>query len=65
MIKEINFAGVLLPPLMGYALAAALLWLAARFALSRTGLYRFIWHPPLFNTALYVILLSIVVVATL
>jgi len=65
MIKEINFAGVLLPPLMGYGLVAALLWLAARFALSRAGLYRFIWHPPLFNTALYVILLSIVVVATL
>lgn len=65
MIKEINFAGVLLPPLMGYGLVAALLWLVTRFALSRTGLYRFIWHPPLFNTALYVILLSIVVVATL
>ncbi|CEG10133.1 efflux system membrane protein [Afipia felis] len=65
MIKEINFAGVLLPPLMGYGLVAALLWLATRFVLSRTGLYRFIWHPPLFNTALYVILLSIVVVATL
>lgn len=65
MIKEINFAGILLPPLIGYALAAAILWLAARFALARADLYRFVWHPPLFNTALYVILLSIVVVATL
>jgi hypothetical protein len=65
MIKEINIAGILLPPLMGYALAAAILWFAARFALARTDLYRFVWHPPLFNTALYVILLSLVVVATL
>jgi len=65
MIKEINFAGILLPPLMGYGLAAALLWLAVRFALSRAGFYRFVWHPPLFNTALYIILLSIVVIATL
>jgi hypothetical protein len=65
MIKEINFAGVLLPPLMGYALAAGILWLAVRFALSHADLYRFVWHPPLFNTALYVILLSIIVVATL
>jgi hypothetical protein len=65
MIKEINLAGVLLPPLMGYALVAGILWLALRFALSRADLYRFIWHPPLFNTALYVILLSLVVVATL
>jgi len=65
MIKEINFAGVLLPPLMGYALAAGVIWLVLRFALTRADLYRFVWHPPLFNTALYVILLSIVVVATL
>jgi hypothetical protein len=65
MIKEINFAGVLLPPLMGYALAATILWLALRFALARADLYRFVWHPPLFNTALYVILLSLIVVATL
>ena len=29
------------------------------------GLYRFVWHPPLFNAALYVILLSAFVTATL
>ena len=65
MIKEINLDGILLPPLMGYALAASLLWLVLRFGLTRAGFYRFVWHPPLFNTALYVILLSIIVVATL
>ncbi len=56
---------MLLPPLMGYALVAGIIWLVLRFALSRADLYRFVWHPPLFNTALYVILLSLVVVATL
>lgn len=65
MIKEINLGGILLPPLMGYALAASFLWLVLRFGLTRAGFYRFVWHPPLFNTALYVILLSIIVVATL
>ena len=65
MIKEINLGGILLPPLMGYALAASLLWLVLRFGLTRASFYRFVWHPPLFNTALYVILLSIIVVATL
>jgi len=65
MIKEISITGILLPPLMGYALAAVVPWLALRFALSRADLYRFIWHPPLFNTALYVILLSLLVVTTL
>jgi hypothetical protein len=36
-----------------------------RYVLGRLGVYRFIWHPPLFNTALYLILLSVFVVTTL
>jgi len=34
---------------------------AARTALTAAGAYRFIWHRPLFDAALYVILLGIVV----
>jgi len=33
--------------------------------LDRAGFYRLVWHPALFNTALYVILLSLAVVMTL
>ena len=65
MIREINIGGVLFAPLLGYALAAALVWYVLRHVLMRCGFYRFVWHPPLFNAALYVILLSIFVVATL
>jgi protein AaeX len=65
MIKEINLDGVFLPPLLGYLLGAALAWYVVRALLSRLGVYRFVWHPPLFNTALYVILLSAFVTATL
>jgi protein AaeX len=65
MIKEINFAGVLFPPLLGYMAVAALLWYALKYILNHYGFYRYVWHPPLFNTALYVVLLSALVVSTL
>jgi protein AaeX len=65
MIKEINLDGVFLPPLFGYLLGTALVWYLVRNLLGRLGVYRFVWHPPLFNTALYVILLSMFVTATL
>lgn len=65
MIKEIDFAGVLFPPLLGYMAVAALLWYALKYLLNRFGLYRYVWHPPLFNTALYVTLLSALVISTL
>jgi hypothetical protein len=65
MIKEINLDGIYLPPLLGYLVGAAALWYLLRYLLDRLGVYRFVWHPPLFNTALYVMLLSAFVAATL
>ncbi len=65
MIKEINLDGIFLPPLLGYLVATAGVWYLARSLLGHLGFYRFVWHPPLFNTALYVILLGALVTATL
>ena len=65
MIKEINIGGVLFAPMLGYALAAALIWGVLRYALMRLSFYRFVWYPPLFNAALYVVLLGGLVAATL
>jgi hypothetical protein len=65
MIKEISLGGVYLPPMVGYLLGTALVWWLLRYTIGRLGLYRFVWHPPLFNAALYVILLSAFVTATL
>jgi hypothetical protein len=65
MIKEISLNGVYLPPLLGYLAGTAVVWYLVRYLLGRLGVYRLVWHPPLFNTALYVILLSAFVVATL
>lgn len=57
MIGETSFYGIYLPWLMLLALAA---WPAAwvlRRGLLRAGVYRWIWHPALFDIALYVLML--------
>jgi protein AaeX len=61
MIKEINLGGVYLSPFLAYMGAAAVIWALMRLVFDRIGLYRVVWHPALFNTALYLILLTLVV----
>jgi len=58
MLKELNILGIYISPIFLHLLVAALPWLALRWLLTATRAYRFIWHPPLFNTALYIILLA-------
>jgi len=65
MIKEISIDGVYLPPLLGYLAGTAVGWYVLRYCLSRLGIYRLVWHAPLFNAALFVILLGAFVAATL
>ncbi|CAN7506347.1 DUF1656 domain-containing protein [Pseudorhodoferax sp. LjRoot39] len=57
MIGELSFYGLYMPWLMPLALGAlGVLW-GLRRLLAATGLYRHIWHPALFDVALYVLLL--------
>lgn len=58
MLKEFDLAGVYLSPMLFYALIAAVPWALVRAGLGRAGAYRLIWHPPLFNTALYLVMLA-------
>jgi hypothetical protein len=56
MTGEINICGVLFPPLLvwlAFAFAAAA---AMRALFARAGLYRFVWHRPLFDLCLLIIL---------
>lgn len=61
MIKEVDLFGVYVPPMFAFAAAAAVLWIALRWVLAGIGFYRFVWHPALFNVALYVLVLSVCV----
>jgi protein AaeX len=58
MIKEIDFFGIFLPPLLAYAALAGVLWFALTTSLNWVGVGRVVWHPSLFNTALYVLILA-------
>jgi hypothetical protein len=58
MIGEINIFGVLVPPLLVWLGVALLLSAALRWLLARTGVYNYVWHRPLFDLALLVIILG-------
>lgn len=57
MIGEASFLGIYLPWLMPLALGALLALFAVQRLLAAVGFYRRIWHPALFDMALYVLLL--------
>jgi hypothetical protein len=60
MIGEINIFGVLFPPLLVWVVVALLLSTLLRRLLALAGAYRFIWHRPLFDLSLLVILTGLV-----
>lgn len=55
MIGEIHVLGLYAPTCLVSAIAAGVLILLARQVLSRAGAYRWVWHPGLFDLALYVV----------
>ena len=60
-LAEINLLGVYVAPLfIIMALAWVLLVILRRIG-ARFGLFRYVWHPPLFSFAVYVILVSTIV----
>jgi hypothetical protein len=56
VIAEIPIAGVLLPAAVVTAAVAFGLFLVAQVLGRRVGLYRLIWHPGLFDLAIFVLL---------
>lgn len=61
MTGEFDLYGVFVPALAAWMLVAFALTLAARRVLAGLGAYRLIWHRPLFDLALYTVLLGAVV----
>ena len=60
MIGEFDIYGVYVPLLAVFAGVAFLLQLAAKRAFDASGFYRFVWHRPLFDLSIFVILLGAV-----
>jgi hypothetical protein len=64
MIGEIDLYGVFVSPLLIWVLAALPIIALLRRLLARAGVYRFVWHRPLFDLALLIIVLGGVVAVT-
>ena len=61
MTGELDLYGVFVPALAAWMLVALALTLVVRRVLAGLGAYRLIWHRPLFDLALYTVLLGAVV----
>jgi hypothetical protein len=60
MIGEVDIYGVLFPPLLIWIGIALLISALLRRGLAALGVYRFIWHRPLFDLCLLVMLTGLV-----
>jgi len=58
MIGEVSLYGIYFPPLLLLALAALVVSRLLNRVLARTGFYRHVWHPALFDFSLFVIVLG-------
>lgn len=61
MISELSLYGVYLPAILVWSAVAVLATTVLRAILRRIGFYRLVWHPALFDVAIFVILLGGVV----
>lgn len=61
MIGEFAIDGVFLSSVLVSAVIALAASFVLRRALSKVGAYRFVWHPALFDSALFIILWAVVV----
>lgn len=57
IMREFAIGGVLVPGLLVAMLLAFAASLVLRNIFARTGLHRLVWHPALFDIAVYVLLL--------
>ncbi|HYP58610.1 MAG TPA: DUF1656 domain-containing protein [Beijerinckia sp.] len=61
MTEEIDLYGIFVPGLLVWMACAFVLSVVLRRALAWCGFYEFVWHPALFDLALFVLLLGCVV----
>lgn len=59
-LDQVDVFGAYVSPLVLMMVAVALVWLMLRQLIDALGLIPYIWHPALFFTAVYVILVSLI-----
>jgi hypothetical protein len=61
MIGEIDLYGVFIPSLLAWAVIGFIMSLFVRRLLAKLGFYKYVWHRPLFDIALVIVLVGAVV----
>lgn len=61
MLSEFSLAGIYLPPFFVYACIALPIYLGGRFMLARSGVLQRVWHPGLFEFAISLCLISLLI----
>jgi hypothetical protein len=64
MLREIALFGALAPSLLIYFFVSILLFVIADRLITRLGVYRLLWHPPLARFGLFLCVFSVLVLAT-
>lgn len=62
MIHELDLEGILFAPFVAYALLALAIMIPVRRIMWRVGVQRWVWHPALFEFAVYLCILSLLVI---
>ncbi len=65
MISEINIYGLFVTPMLVWTLIALAICAVIRKLIGWFGLYRFVWHRPLFDLSLLVIVIGVVAAVAL
>lgn len=60
-LRPLDFFGFYLPPILLWMLVVLVPFVVLRWVLGRLGFYAHVWHRPLFDTALFVVFLGILV----
>jgi hypothetical protein len=63
MLSEVNVGGIFVAPIVVYAAAVIPPFLISRWALGHLGILHNIWHPALFELAVYLTLLFLLILA--
>ena len=64
MKYQLDLFGVIVPSLLLWSVAAYFLARAASRLLARAGVYRYVWHPALFDFALFLCIVTSLVFAS-
>ncbi|GAB3449653.1 DUF1656 domain-containing protein [Insolitispirillum peregrinum] len=61
MISEFSLVGIYLPPFFVYACLTVPVYAGVRFMLAHSGVLQWVWHPGLFEFAISLCLVSVLV----